>query len=203
MGTRHQLNVYDGGGIPGHAISFMFGHPSMQPLWTNNDPWSWIDENMRMPAKEVGESPVDDECQKKIINDMKEILPLREQEVLIKKLDELTFQGTYRELRDSLVKMVAGVRGTYNKIDCLEVKIDTLLMKHLPKDLRNKTHVLHIADSNWLNESDQQNIHFCLLYSPFTEKVELWKVNQNGSNLRKCLKEDWLHSKPWQFFREL
>jgi hypothetical protein len=196
QGSKLPPEKRNGGLMPGHSISFTFGHPSLRHLWQSKDPWGWVEQNMIAPANGVGEALVDEASMLCIVDEIKKCLLISEKDKF-----NLPYQPlSYRDLRAKILSTIAEIRGSYTELDDLEKKVDTKLMKYLPKELLEKIAVLHIADSNWLDIKKQKNRHFCFLQNPFNQQFELWNVTEDGSKLSKRHNNEWFNSRIWIVF---
>lgn len=200
-GTRFKPFNYLGASVPGHAVSAMLGHTSLHPIWRAPDRNEWVKVNMKDKSEKLSRIILgDDQIQQLIPLCAEKFQQEFEKSEFLEESKAIKPNLSLFEFRRKILDIAIVIRGSVKHISDIEWQIDTQLLTILTPDQRTELTVLHIADTNWLNTQDHQDIHFCLLVSPLSLEVELWRCNQDGTKLQKELQNKWLCDQRWEIY---
>lgn len=198
--SKHNPILLVGGCLPGHSVSFMFGHPSLKLACQSDSPLEWLEKIVNL-GKEVAEIPIAHiDFIPKFFKACLEIVSQEDKKDIEEIIKNASSTCTLHAIRKALLDALAKKRGSYLNLTEIECKIDTKLMELLISSQKDLSHVLHFANSNWLDEQTLQDIHFCFLFNSGSNALEMWEVNQNGSRLKKIPQSQWFNGKEWQIY---
>lgn len=196
----HDAFRYVAVSMPGHSASLMFGHKSMSAFWRSVQPEQWIKQNMLRPARDIGASRPDMQFVQIMRSKLLGLCAQHQRQRFTTLFDHLPFPATLKDLRHACVNAFVMLYGSQMKAQEMVHKVDSKLMSLLSEDDRAKVTRLHLVDTNWINEAKGQSVHFCVIASPFTDQLEFWSINEDGTDMHKEPEREWVDAKPWRVF---
>lgn len=163
-----------------HAFGLTLSHPSLTPFWENE---IQIDEYFYDEALFT----------KKVQEDLLKWIAEKEKTSVEEIKEQISTQKSFKKFRKDAIK--------YLQID--SNVLDQKLWSLLPKKNRRaySAKFIHIADTNWRESKGISDVHYAIGKNPFTDKLELFEINDNNKNLKFLLQEAFF-PKTWEFYKQ-
>lgn len=191
-----------------HAFSLMLGHDSLTDAWKDSSTASqWIEDNVVSPGLEIGNAEIPTDIRQALLDYCStELIEPSQKESFHIEASEIDTAMTYYELRNAVLTLMKLMDSRSDVSDRYRAQLlDAQLYRLLPETLKDKfaKHAIHFADTN--QNLGCQNLHYCCVVNPGTQRLELWKGSANNSSFspldQSHLSRVWeLYSKPWEIF---
>lgn len=194
-----------------HAFSMMFGHETfINAINSKKSARDWIYANLITTGKEISESKMTkDDGDKFILFFAHSIIPKNDKEGLAKfneKANLIPCDLTLSAFRNRLVAIIKEISNEhYKPMNTIIAGIDFFIYKcMIPLELQIKLakSAVHFADTNWGGKLANvlQDVHFCFIFNPWSEKIEMWEIYDDSTGLYPLNQHDWITNQTWEIY---
>lgn len=194
-----------------HAFSMMFGHETfINAINSKKSATEWIYENLIDTGKKIAESKMTkDDGNKFILFVAHSIIPKNDKEGLAKfheKANLIPGDLTLSVFRNRLIAIIKEISNEhYKPMNTIIAGIDFFIYQcMIPREMQIKLakSAVHFADTNWDGKLTNvlQDVHFCFIFNPWSEKIEMWEIYDDGTGLYPLNQQDWITNQTWEVY---
>ena len=183
-----------------HAFSLILGHRSFKEFLSAEDKiQTIIEKRLIVPGKKAASTKLENRSVGLICTKIGEkLIEKRQMRPWRKAVETLLTRPTVAELRSELKKITEKF-GKKDDPEQLLRQLDTLILNNLPEKIQKEItdNTVHIADTNW--NCGLQDLHFCILFNPGTEQIELWRCCDTNYDFVALSQKEWVEG-DWELF---
>lgn len=188
-----------------HAFSLMLGHPSIHGAWTSSEnAIDWINDHVLHPGIMVSLETIDDRMKNDLLDfAIRGLVRKNWSERFKLAISTAPKNLSISQFRNFVMEHILdpNTKRLNEQLAEIALKFDLQLYNLLPEKSKDqlKNSAVHFADTNWA--AGVHDVHFCFTVNPGTGKLEIWAVNDNGSNMLPLDQKQWLNNRVWEFFQ--
>lgn len=174
-----------------HAFSLILGHSSLKEVWADEiNPEKWLQLKILEPGLNISASLISQKQRERLLNVVCDTFPA----INLKKLSQMPKKASLHRFRKALLALIP------DKDPKIRRLIDSLIIDTMDKNLKNEflNTVIHFADTNL--HSGIHDVHFCFVLNPGSGEIEIWRVNDNNTELIPLDQKEISKGKVWEIY---
>lgn len=192
---------------PQHAFTLTpEDHTVIPALKSELSPTEWIQETIAQTGYEIANLPLSPQQKEKFIDEIsRQLLPAElANSFKLAALSSASSPDTVHAFCEDILHLLMDFDIRQKSIirSNLTASLTNILLHHvLTPDAAQKlsTHVVRIADTNWLDRG-ARHLYFACFFDPVTQSLQLGTIDEDGKELLALDQNEWVAYVPWEMY---